>query len=95
MHFTYPFIDCVLGAISVSGLILGAGDTKVNKLQMISCPHRAPSLVGKIHKARVDRDKHSIGSAVIGEAQGAVRAQSRAANSAWKGQGWLSEERDL
>ena len=54
MHFTYPFIECVLGAISVSGLILGAGDTKVNKLQMISCPHRAPSLVEKIHKARVE-----------------------------------------
>lgn len=82
MHFTYPFIECVLGAISVSGLILGAGDTKVNKLQMISCPHRAPSLVEKIRKARVDWDKHSMSSVVIGEAQGAVQAQSRAANSA-------------
>ena len=80
---------------SLSGLILGAGDTKVNKLQMISCPHRANSLVGKIHKARVDQDKHSMSSAVIGEAQGAVQAQSRAANSAWKGQGRLSGEGDL
>ena len=95
MHFTYPFIECVLGAISVSGLILGAGDTKVNKLQMISCPHRAPSLVEKIHKARVEWDKHSMSSVMIGEAQGAVQAQSRAANSAWKGQGRLSEEREL
>ena len=94
MNFTYPFIECVLGAISVSGLILGAGDTKVNKLQIISCTHRANSLVGKIHKAKVDQDKHSMSSAVIGEAQGAVQAQSRAANSAWKGQGWLSEEGD-
>ena len=95
MYFTYPFIECVLGVISVSGLILGAGNTKVNKLQMISCPHRAHSLMGKVHKARVDGDKHSMSSAVIGEAQGAVRAQSRAANSAWKGQGRLSEEGDL
>lgn len=32
IHIPYSFIECVLGASSVSGLILGTGDKKVSKL---------------------------------------------------------------
>lgn len=47
IHIPYSFIECILGAGSVSGLILGTGDKKVIDG---SCPHRVPSLVGKTDK---------------------------------------------